>query len=175
MKTIFFPGNSRQVCTASYGVVIDKEGVLPVAHIVFYQDARNSPSTSLLNTNEGRDTALNMVLSNELKGIRTEFMRLTVISGSDGGHLHAFAFPMHLDIEDYVAKGNICDIKQAPADNLSGVLLNLIGKGDKSYSFWSYNVVGGCANFYTSDDDMQKVSHETAKELLENITPFELR
>ena len=167
MKTIYYPGNMGQVSCADYGVAIENDGAISKAHIVFYQDKRHAPSTSLINTDKGRDIALNRVLENDLKGVRIDLIRFTVIFGDDyGDRLHSFSFPINVDIDDYVAKGNPCDVKQAPADDLRGVLLNLMGKGNKSYSFWSVNVVGGCARFYTQLSEATHLGEEEARALL---------
>jgi hypothetical protein len=167
MKDIFFPGNSRQPCKAQYGVVLSKDRSIPQATIVVHQGPQHMPATAILNSEYGRETILNTVLETDLRGIRVEFVRFVAIFELDQGRLEAREFSIHVDADDFVARGNRHDVSQAPAEDWIGALLNLIGRGNRKISIWSGDVVGGCAHFYLDEDNFEGLSQAEAAKLLQ--------
>ncbi|MGC3541044.1 hypothetical protein ACPTIW_29565 [Pseudomonas aeruginosa] len=76
--------------------------------------------------------------------------------------------PIHLDFDDYIAKGN--PYNSTPSDTTTGRILQWI-TGEKTYSYWSGHVLGGCARFYTELDDQNRepLSVDSAQELLHRV------
>jgi len=176
MKRILFPGNMRQACEAWYSVTIQGDGgFIAKAQIVVVQTDKINPGamgTSLWNTNAGRDNVLNRILETELQGVRTEFASL--VSALDlGGDLRAIELPIHLDVDDYIARGNRYNVQQAPAQDWIGTLENAVGMGNKIYSFWSGDVVGGCARFYTDFEEQRSVEPSIVRDWMSALScPF---
>ena len=169
LRPILFPGNMRQPCEAEYGIHLYSEGMIAKAHIVVIQsDKRHQPGTSLWNTDSGREIVLNKILSNDLQGIRVEFVRFTSVLDI-GGQIHAMEFPILLDYDDYVARGNPHDMQEKPAENLGTLLRKVLGKGEKQICVWSMNVIGGCERFYTDFERREGVNHLELNELLSNV------
>ena len=168
MHTIFYPGFQGQPCSAIQFIRLEKSEPFPLAHIFLYQDERQ-PGTTLINTEKGRNIVLNRVLSEELKGIRTDLIRFTLIFGENRGQrLHCFEYKVCLDYDDFIARGNRCVVEQAPAEDLKSAILNFVGKGQKSCSVYSHDVVGGCANFYT-EQTRCALSEVEARSLLKDV------
>ena len=175
MQKIFFPGNMRQACEAWYGVILSDTATDCTASVLVVQTDKVNPGamgTSLWNTGEGLNNVLNRILSTDLVGVRTEFVRF--VSALDvGGSLHAMEFPICLDIDDFIAKGNRYDVMQAPAQDWLGTLKNLAGLGNKQFSFWSGDVVGGCARFYTNFDDGKAIDSQVVRKWMRDLScPF---
>lgn len=168
MRNIYFPGNSSQPCKAQYGIALDRASAITHATIVVHQGPAHMPATSILNSSTGLDTILNRVLENDLRGVRVELIRFIAILELDSGRLEAREYAIHLDVDDYVARGNPCEVSSTPAEDIGGVLLKLIGQGNKQYSFWSGHVVGGCARFYLDSNEKGIVAAE-AERLLEAV------
>lgn len=167
MKEIFFPGNSRQPCEAQYGIVLSNDHTIPRATIVVHQAPLHMQGTAILNAKYGRESILNTVLETDLRGVRTEFVSFVVIIEPEQGRLEAREFPIHVNADDFAGRGNRHNITQAPAEDWRGVLLNLIGQGDRKISFWSGDVVGGCAHFYLDEDNSKGLSQVEAAKLLQ--------
>lgn len=156
MKTIIFPGNHRQPAEAAYGIVLEDE----LAHIVVWQVPGKHRGTSLWNTDEGRDNVLNRILETELAGIRTEFVRFSVaIIEEDGGRVHAMDFPIHLDIDDYTARGNPHQVLDG--GRLSDAFKWIVNR-EKKVSLRSYDVVAGCARHFTIFDEGEATTNPAA-------------
>lgn len=141
MRNTFFPGFDGIPCPVQYDIVsvrkLPLEAVIVVRQSVF--------GTSLLLANEGRDNILNRILSDDLKGVRIEFVRFVVIQESDSS---AWEFQIQLDIESYVAAGNPYQYSESVGDKLKA----FVGKGTTpTIQYNSPDVVGGCAKFYTKD------------------------
>lgn len=157
MKTIIFPGIHRQPSQAAYGVVLEHDGVMPRAHIVAWQALSEHKGSSLWNTDAGRNNVLNRILETELAGVRTEFVRFTVaIIEENGKHIHAKDFPIHLDVDDYMARGNPQEV--LGSNPLSDALDWIVSK-EKRISYKSYDVVGGCARHFTIFDEGTNTSN----------------
>lgn len=167
MKPVYFPGNMGQPCKALCGIALGVHGSFAHATIVVYQGPQHMPATSILNAAHGLNIILNSVLDNDLRGVRVEFVSFVAVLELEHGRLEARDFPINVDIDDYIARGNRYDVSQVPADGPGGALLNLIGKGDKRYSFWSGDVVGGCARFFLEHEKVQGVTQAEAATLLE--------
>ncbi|MBA6105246.1 hypothetical protein [Pseudomonas monteilii] len=168
MKKIFFAGHDRQPCVAEYGVAIDSTGAIQRAHIVVVQSSNNpGMGTSLYNTDTGRDNVLNRILAQEFPGVRIEFLTFNVILDLSES-LEGMRFPIRVNWEDYKAKGNLFGEEAVPASDFKGSLLKLIGKGDRATTVYSYNVVGGCADFFTvfEDEERERLSQAQARKLL---------
>ena len=169
MKSILFPGNSRQPCQARYGILLPEGGVSRIAQIVVVQSDKDPyMGTSLWNTEEGRDSILNRILETDLKGVRTEFVKFASVIHSSG-QLHSIDLPIYLDIDDYIARGNRYNVGQAPAQDWLGALRNLVGRGNKQYSIWSGDTVGGCARFFTDFEGRSHLSDETVRGWLDAL------
>jgi hypothetical protein len=166
MKQIIFPGNHRQPCEAQYGIFFDKSDAFFLkAHIVVVQTFGGNSGTSLINTDEGRNAILNHILSNDLYGVRTDYIVFSLIYLA-GDTRHGFQFPIHFNMEDYVKRGNPHDVENLPPEDFHSVLLSLIGKGDKRYTVNSCDVVGGCARFFLLFDEREHLSGSEVDRLL---------
>lgn len=169
LQRVIFPGNHGQPCEALYGIHLYNENHITRAHIAVVQsDASGYMGTSLWNTDEGRNILLNKILAHDLAGVRVQFVRFSVIIDA-GKTVHAAELPIEFDVDDYVAKGNPHDLLEQPASDLAGVLLKLIGKGQKSVSIWSVHVLGGCARFYTDFEQRRHIPRGELEQLLKDI------
>jgi len=166
MKEIFFPGNARQPCKAQYGIVLNHDSAISRVTIVVHQGPEHMQDTAILNTKYGRESILNAVLDTDLRGVRVEFVRFVAMLEREQGELVAREFSIHVDADDFVARGNRHDMVQGSAEDWRGALLNLIGQGDRKISFWSGDVVGGCARFYLNEDNSNGLLHAEAAKLL---------
>jgi hypothetical protein len=166
VKQIVYAGNDRQPCVAEYAIVIDDSEMIQRAHIVVVQSSKKGVWTSLYNTDEGRDNVLNRILAQELPGVRIDFLSFNLILDLSD-HMEGFRFPIRLNWDDYIAKGNPYKKYLMPARSLKELLLNMLGKGASEIHAW--NVVGGCAEFYTDfeDPDRQRLDISQASKLLE--------
>ncbi|TXT28377.1 MAG: hypothetical protein FD131_3154 [Rhodocyclaceae bacterium] len=170
MKEIFFPGNWRQPCKAQYGITLNTDGVIPEAVIVVYQGQQHMPATSILNADDGCEAILNTALETDLRGVRVEFVRFVIVFESyDQGRLVAREFPIRVDVDDFVARGNRHNVIQKPAEDWRGALLNLVGQGNRKISFWSGDVVGGCARFHLDDENSKGLLQVDAEQLLKAV------
>lgn len=163
MQNIIFPGNDKQPCLATYGIFLEDGLAVRNAHIVVVQAYKDGGS-SLINNEECRDALLNRILSQELTGVRVEFVRFSVIYVAS--NKAGFGFPIRLNLADYIKRGNPHDEAQIPASDLSSAFLNLLGKGDKQVTVLSTDVVGGCAQFFTDFDDRSILSGAEIDRLL---------
>lgn len=147
LKRIYYPGNDRQPCQARYKIVFrqDEKKFFRCAYIVVFQDqAKDGPFTSLWNSDAARDNVLNRILENELAGVRLEYIRyVTIVEG------HAMDHPIEIDVADYVSRGNPHDQLDAQPGDIQNKILNLIGKGDKRYAINSRDIVAGCCRVFT--------------------------
>lgn len=166
MKEIFFPGNARQPCKAQYGIVLNNDSTISRATIVVHQDEQHNQGTAILNAAYGRESILNAVLETDLRGVRVEFVSFVTMIERGQGQLEAREYPIHVDADDFVARGNRHNIVPAQAEDWSGALLNLIGRGNRKVSFWSGDVVGGCARFYLDEKNSKGLSQGEAGKLL---------
>ena len=168
MRTVYYPNNFRQPAVATYGIAYSVGDFAPQVDIVIINSHRLGPTTSIINCDQGLNTALNQILDNDLKGIRTEFIRLFVISHLENYPLRGFEAEIHLDLDDYVRRGNPCDISYSPFPTL-GALLHPFGYGEKKRSFLSANVVAGCARFFTEIDAATAIPQEEIKRLCDAV------
>lgn len=177
-RKTFFPGNDRQACEVEYAIFecpeeLDDSRFLRSVCIF----VRQWNGTSLINTDDGRAALLTKILATDLAGVATEFVRF-VVSHETGGEAHALEFKIHVDADDFVAKGNRANVETIPDKTLGGTLLSLFGKGSsgRRITMWSRDVVGGCANFYTVFDEREHISGEVLKALYAAAEmPFPIR
>lgn len=168
MKQIFFPGFNGQACEAWYGIAIESKESISRANIVVVQSNSMEMGTSLWNTDDGRDSVLNRILNQDLKGVRIEFITLTIVLDLNNS-LQGMEFPISFNVDDYVEKGNPYNLSQLPAENIRGKLLNLIGMGNKQISCWSGHVVGGCTDFFTKLNEGKRVERARLNEFFKKI------
>ncbi len=143
MKKIFFPGNIRQACAVQYGIFFEEsESFVRNVHVVIVQKQSGESPTSLINSQEGRDVILNHILNDDLKGIRVEFVIFSLIFIADSSR-HGFRFPILLDIDDYINRGNEHDVLSTPPSDLKSTLLSFIGKCGNQIRTLSLNARGG--------------------------------
>jgi hypothetical protein len=166
MKQIIFPGNFNQPSVAQYGIFFEKgDSYTRKAHIVVVQTFGGDSGTSLINSDEGRSNILTRILDQDLNGVRTDFVAFSLIYIASESR-HGFRFPIHFDLEDYVKRGNPHDSAQAPPTDFRSTVLNLIGKGDKQYTIFSYDVVGGCTRFCDVFNEREHLSGDEIDRLL---------
>ena len=167
MKQIIFPGSYRQPSEAHYEIIFEDGDVLArKVNIVVVQTHGVNSTTSLINSDEGRNIILNRILSHDLNGVRVEFVTFSLIYYVSDNDKHGFRFPIRLDMDDYVKRGNPHDVADVPSSDLRSALLNLIGKGGKQYSVWTYNIVGGCARFFQEFEEREHLSGSEVDRLL---------
>lgn len=166
MKQIVYAGNDRQPCVAEYAIVIDDSEMIQRAHIVVVQSSKKGVWTSLYNSDHGRDDVLNRILAQELPGVRTDFLSFNLILDVSD-RMEGFRFPIRLNWDDYIARGNPYSQYSLPARGLHEALLKMFGKGAIEIHAW--NVVGGCAEFYTDamDPELRRLDSAQASKLLE--------
>lgn len=166
MNKIYFAGNHRQPCVAEYAIVIDETGILQRAHIVVVQSSQKGVWTSLYNTEEGRDNILNRILKQDLSGVRVDFLTFNIILDF-GDHIEGMRLPIHLSVSSYIRNRN--PYTSRTLGGLRNIMLNLVGRGSREYTILSYNIVGGCASFYTdlTDPERERLDTEEASKLLQ--------
>jgi hypothetical protein len=168
VKQIFYAGNDRQPCAAEYAIVVDDSGLIQRAHIVVVQSSQKGIWTSLYNSDEGRDNVLNRILTQELLGVRVEFLTFNIILDLST-RMEGFRLPIRLNWDDYMIKGNPYRSRFSRALNFKNFLLQFFRKEYREISIWSGHVVGGCADFYTDLMDPERHSLDIieASKLLE--------
>ncbi len=161
MQMIFYPGNTDQPCRAEYGISISRDQSIESANIVVINSRRAGLGSSLWNTQEGRDIVLNKILANELKGVRTRFVRFFVLVEAEAPiWMTGIELPIRLDFNDYIKKGNPYEVQRVAAPGLIGRLRYLVGCGQKKFSFLGQHVLGGCADFYTDFEQRRQLPRE---------------
>lgn len=170
LKTTFFPGYMKQPCEVQYAIVKWPEPdnlITPVCIFVRQWDG----NTSLINSDEGRNSLLTKILATDLEGVAIDFVRFVVSHEADcgtlGGVPHAFEFKVRVDIDDYLAKGNRANVRSIPDQTIGGSILNFVFKdrAKREISYWSRDVVGGCAKFYVDFEERAFVSREILEKL----------
>jgi hypothetical protein len=160
MREIHFPGNHKQPCRARYHVVLDQQisDTFPHAHILVHQ-GQHDFGTALTVDDQSRDNVLNRLLTRELEGVRLEFIRFSYLLESPTYGVIAYSYPIHLDINDYVAKGN--------PHTTRPVKKGLLGRAsDQEITYLSINVTAGCAHVFTLCDEAHQHSREETARLL---------
>ena len=168
MQQVFYPGHARQPCLGEYTIVLDHSEALARADIVLVSRAAHR-GPSFWNSELGRNTVLNRIVATDLAGIRLEWIRLFVLhekTAGAAGRLPEFLgveLKINLDIDDYVAKGNRCTVRR------TNMLLGLITGFSSETSFWSGDVVGGCANVTASFKGARNLDQQEISELCGRI------
>ncbi len=172
MRTIFCPGHFGEPYKAEYEILLEGDGMIPRAHIVVVQSSSDGMGPGLWNTDKGRDAVLNSILNQNLKGIRLDFIRFTSImrTGVEGDwRIDGLSFPIRVDIDDYVANGNPCGVRNVPPEDLRSVVNTLLGKGGKEYTIWSHDVVAGCAKVFTDFDTRERIERDELNRLIKAV------
>jgi hypothetical protein len=130
----------------------------PHAHILVHQ-GQHDLGTSLTVDDQSRDNVLNRLLTRELEGVRLEFIRFSYLLESPSYGVIAYSYPIRLDTEDYVAKGNphaARSVKKGLLDRTS----------DQEITYSSIHVTAGCARVFTLDSEAHQHTDEEAHRLL---------
>jgi len=160
MQVIFYPGSINQICRAQYGIAIRDDESITSVNIVVINSPRAAP---LWTSRVGRDLVLNRILTNELLGIRMESVRFFVLADTEApGRMTGIELSIKLDLNDYMKNGNPYQIRRVAVPSLLGRLRHLVGMGQKTISFWSGHVLGGCAYFYV---DFEQCRHLPPEEI----------
>lgn len=146
MQTIFYPGYDRQPCQAFYGIANHRDQKM--ADIVLINSPRLGPATSLINTQEGRDSVLNRILANDLLGVSPKYVRFFVlIDPAVDNRMHGIELPIRLNFEDYKKNGHPYEVERIAAPTRVGRFLNLFGLYQLKFWVHDRHLVGGCADF----------------------------
>jgi hypothetical protein len=167
MQMIFYPGYTKQPCRAEYGIALRRDQSIAGADIVVMNSPRAGAGTSLWNTQDGRDIVLNRILTQDLQGVRVEFIRFFVLidAQASGGQIHGIELPIRLDINDYVQKGNPCQVRRIAGPSFWGRLHYLAGGGERVISYSNHDVVGGCARFSSDFEQRRHLENEEIGQL----------
>ena len=144
MQTIFYPGYLNQPCQAQYGIAIRSDENGPCADIVVIESSGESGQhhTSLLDTAAGRNLLLNKILATDLRGVELNRTRFFVISDPElPFDLLGHEFPMVLDFEDYLRKGNPVEVREVLPTSIKGWLRYFLGFYVKTASALKRDVV----------------------------------
>jgi hypothetical protein len=169
MQTIFYPGYLNQPCQAQYGIAIRSDENGPCADIVVIESSGESGQhhTSLLDTAAGRNLLLNKILATDLRGVELNRTRFFVISDPElPFDLLGHEFPMVLDFEDYLRKGNPVEVREVLPTSIKGWLRYFLGFYVKTASALKRDVVGGCAIVATDRRPVRKVKAAEARSLV---------
>lgn len=163
-----YAGNDRQPCAAEYAIAIDDSGMIQRANIVVVQSSKKGVWTSLYNTDSSRNEVLNRILRHELPGVRVEFLTFNIILDFPD-RIEGFRLPIRLNDASYIANKNRYTCRPLPG--LKNTILRLFGKGNFEFTILSYNIVGGCAEFYTDLMDPDRCCLDTAEasQLLQQV------
>jgi hypothetical protein len=164
MKTIFYSGNFGQPCVAEYGIALSYNETATRADIVVVNSPRIGFGTNLWTGDESRISVLNTILSRELRGIRTEFIRFFVLL-EDETTMMGMELPIRLDVHDYAEKGNPHGWRRVPPTTLRAKLVQWIGIRQRAVSFDTIHVVAGCARFYTDFEERRNLPPEELRML----------
>lgn len=165
MQMIDYPGNLSQQCQAEYGIALREDSGATRSNIVVINSPRAGQSTSLWNGVEGRNVILNKILANELKGVRTQWVRFfSLVDAGAPDRMHGIELPIQLDFSDYRKKGNPYDVWGFRSTSFWGRVLDLSGRYGR-FSYWSGHVVGGCANFVTRFEERRGLPPEEIESL----------
>lgn len=168
MQTIYYPNNYGQPSRALYGLACSIRDFSPFVDIVVINTHRLGATSFLFNCEPGLNILLNKVLSSDLKGIRTEFVRLFVLQHAKASPVSGFEAPIFLDEHDYFDKGSPHLARHSPIPILGKVLARL-GIGELPRTLFSTDIVGGCAEFYTRIDGSRTLSSDEIKSLCDSV------
>ncbi|MER8671395.1 hypothetical protein NKH45_30295 [Mesorhizobium sp. M1156] len=118
----------------------------------------------------GRDLVLNRILANDLQGVRLDWIKLFLLDelpASASGpipDLHATEITrIKLDTDDFIARGNPCTIRRR------NFLSRLFTGISREVSYWNGHVVGGCARFSTSLENLRLLDQTEIETLCARI------
>lgn len=168
MQTIYYPNNFGQPSWALYGLAASVRDFSPFVDIVVINTHRLGATSFLCNCERGLNILLNKVLSSDLKGVRTEFVRLFVLQNAKASPLSGFEAPIFLDEHDYFERGNPYLARYSPFPAFGKILARL-GIGEVRRTLFSTDIVGGCAQFYTRIDESRTLSSDEIKSLCDSV------
>jgi hypothetical protein len=109
-EDIVYPDESGKPCALRYRLAfVSTTRLQVVVHLVHDDEAFESPARSSI----VRDQLLNRILNNRLAGIPLNAIRL-VVTDSRG----SFEFPIEVDVEDYLSRGNRYEAGQIRSDRM---------------------------------------------------------
>ena len=168
MQQVFYPGHAGEHCVGEYAIVLDRTDIITRADIVLV--SRLAHCASFHSSDFGRDIVLNRILASDLQGVRLEWVRLFLLtekSSSMHGRMPDFfateVTGIDLDTDDFIAKGNRCTVKRR---NFFARLFTGISR---EVSYWSGDVVGGCAKFSTSLQNARQLDLQETEALCTRI------
>lgn len=158
LKTIYFAGNHGQPCQARYAILSrSDDSLIAKVDVLVVQSDKWDSGTSLWNSDEGRASIMNRILSHDLEGVRLEFIDF-YFALDIGSRLDALRIPIELDVDDYVSRGNPHDLLAPDDESIGETLYRITGK-PKRYAvrYSSVHVVGGCAKVSSPFDKREHV------------------
>ena len=168
MQQVFYPGHAGEPCAGEYAVVLDRTDMTTRADIVLV--SRLAHCASFHSSGFGRDIVLNRILANDLQGVRLDWIRLFLLterSSSLAGQTPDFfateVTRIELDTDDFIAKGGRCIVRRR------NILLRLFTGVSSEISYWSGDVVGGCARFSTSLEGARYLDRQEREALCARI------
>ena len=170
MQTIFYPGFSRSVARARYGIVVRQAGDQQFADMVVINTLRTGPNQPTLWSSEAaRTVVLNKLLSCELQGISIRCIRFfALLDARPAGILCGVELPIRVDLEDYRRRGNPVEISEVFPTTIKGWMRFLMGYYVKRFST-SSNMVGGCARCYTDFERRRHLPLEEVADLCRDV------
>ncbi|BCH19880.1 hypothetical protein [Mesorhizobium sp. L-2-11] len=154
MQQVFYPGHAGEPCVGEYAIVLDRTDMIARADIVLV--SRLSHMASFHSSGFGRDIVLNRILANDLQGVRLNWIRLFLLTEQSASasapipYFHATEITrIKLDTDDFIARGNPCTIRRR------NFLSRLFTGISQEVSYWNGDVVGGCARFSTSLENLR--------------------
>jgi hypothetical protein len=155
LTPIYFAGYMGP-CEAQYGIHREQDTL----HIVVIQ---SDFGTSLWNSAEARNHVLNTVLAREATGIQIDQIRFYVILDTRTSDMHGIELPIHLDYDDYRARGNPGRSK---------------GLFRRVFEMRSHDAVAGSGRCYVDFDERIGLTADTIKRfcaLLGYYSPHRIR
>ena len=167
MQQVFYPGHAGEPCVGEYAIALNRTDMIARADIVLV--SLLSHMASFHSSGFGRDIVLNRILANDLQGVRLNWIRLfllteTYASGSgQGSEFHATEVRIKLDPDDFIARGNPCTVRRP------NFLSRLFTGISQEVSYWNGHVVGGCARFSTSIENLRLLDQTETETLCTRI------
>lgn len=168
MQQVFYPGHAGEPCAGEYAIALDRTDMIARADIVLV--SRRSHMASFHSSGFGRDIVLNRILANDLQGVRLEWIRLFLLNEQSASasaaipDFHATEITrIKLDTDDFIARGNPCTVRRR------NFLSRLFTGISQEVSYWNGHVVGGCARFSTSLENLRLLDQTEIETLCTRI------
>lgn len=168
MQQVFYPGHAGQPCLGEYAIALDRSDTFSRADIVLLSRAAHG-GESFWNSDLGRDTVLNRILATDLEGVRLDWIRLFVLVEKTAPlpgrmpELLGVEMTISMDVDDFIARGNRCTVERP--NILSRLFTGIV----KKVSYWSGDVVGGCAKVTTSFKQSRELDPDDIRTLCQRI------